>query len=92
MALKEHISPGCCSCIHSRELRGKLPSVLNTCHSLNETPAIHSPPQALLKELEEFAFQGCDKPMPYDTAASGENVSPMTPLALNPGLPRPVAR
>lgn len=30
--------------------------------------------QGLLKELEEFAFQGCTKPMTYDTAAAGENV------------------
>lgn len=31
--------------------------------------------EALLKELEGFAFQGCNKAMPYDTAAAGENGS-----------------
>lgn len=31
--------------------------------------------QGLLKDLERFAFQGCGRPMSYDTAASGENVS-----------------
>ena len=30
--------------------------------------------QGLLKELEDFAFQGCSKPMAYDTAAAGEDV------------------
>ena len=30
--------------------------------------------EALLRELEEFAFQGCAKSMTYDTAAAGENV------------------
>ena len=29
----------------------------------------------LLRELEEFAFQGCTKSMTYDTAAAGENGS-----------------
>lgn len=31
--------------------------------------------EELLKDLEKFAFQGCGKPMTYDTAASGENSS-----------------
>jgi len=30
--------------------------------------------QELLRELEQFAFQGCGNQMTYDTAASGENV------------------
>lgn len=30
--------------------------------------------ESLLRELEEFAFQGCTKSMTYDTAAAGENV------------------
>ena len=30
--------------------------------------------QELLRELEQFAFQGCGSHMTYDTAASGENV------------------
>jgi len=31
--------------------------------------------EGLLKELEDFAFQGCSKPMAYDTAAAGEDGS-----------------
>ena len=27
-----------------------------------------------MKELEDFAFQGCSKPLVYDTAAAGEDV------------------
>ena len=31
--------------------------------------------EGMLRELEEFAFQGCPRSMTYDTAAAGENGS-----------------
>lgn len=44
--------------------------------SLDPTASLSLIPfQSLLVDLEKFAFQGCGKPMIYDTAASGENVS-----------------